>query len=89
MKVILADKRYQIIITDTGIGVNESHQTENHPKLERGLGLEEGLGREKGTEMGIENIRARLNRLHGQKASLTLQENKPSGVICTLEIPLE
>ena len=91
VKVILVNKRYQIIITDTGIGLNESHRTENHPKLERGLGLEEGLGREKGTEMGmgLENIRARLNRLHGQKASLTLQENKPSGVICTLEIPLE
>jgi len=81
VKVTLSGGQYHISVTDTGVGFNDLYQKEDDPKVEKGTGT--GMG------LGIENIRARLNSLHGAKASLTLQENKPSGVTCTLEIPLE
>jgi hypothetical protein len=49
-----------------------------------------GLGTETvGTGVALENIRARLQALYGEKARLMISEEKPHGVRAILEIPLE
>jgi sensor histidine kinase YesM len=49
-----------------------------------GLGLSRGSGH--GT--GLANIRARLVRLYGDAAKLSLSRNQPRGVVATLSLPL-
>ncbi|HEX4944798.1 MAG TPA: histidine kinase [Usitatibacteraceae bacterium] len=47
-----------------------------------------GFGETVGTGVGLANIRERLAGLYGDKARLTLESNSPSGVIATIEVPL-
>jgi LytS/YehU family sensor histidine kinase len=42
-----------------------------------------------GNGVGLANIRARLKGLHGERASLSLRPNAPSGVVATVRVPLE
>jgi len=41
-----------------------------------------------GGGVGLANIRERLKALHGPSARLTLEENAPSGVVASIEVPL-
>ncbi|TGO02530.1 hypothetical protein PN36_23555 [Candidatus Thiomargarita nelsonii] len=50
-----------------------------------GIGLEGELG----SGMGLNNIRARLGALYGNRAKMTIQQNTPCGVQITLSIPIE
>jgi LytS/YehU family sensor histidine kinase len=40
-----------------------------------------------GTGVGLNNIRERLQLLYGNKASMTVAENTPSGTVVTLTVP--
>lgn len=42
-----------------------------------------------GNGIGLENIRKRLELAYGRKSKLIFEENKPSGVCVTIEIPYE
>ena len=44
---------------------------------------------ETGHGVGLANTRARLAALYGDRASLEISENAPSGVVATATIPLE
>jgi hypothetical protein len=48
-----------------------------------GRGFAETLG----SGVGLTNIRERLAALYGDAASLTLEANKPQGVVATIEVP--
>ena len=50
-----------------------------------------GLGNDltTGQGIGVANIRARLDALHADKASLTVSEGEPSGTVCILEVPYD
>jgi hypothetical protein len=48
-----------------------------------------GFGDNVGAGVGLANIRERLKALYGESASLTLQSNAPTGVIATIEVPLD
>ena len=48
-----------------------------------------GFGETVGQGVGLTNIRERLAALYGDAAKLTLESNSPSGVIATLEVPLD
>jgi len=48
-----------------------------------------GFGETVGAGVGLENIRERLAALYGETARLTLESNSPSGVIATIEVPLD
>jgi hypothetical protein len=48
-----------------------------------------GFGETVGAGVGLENIRERLAALYGETAKLTLESNSPSGVIATIEVPLD
>jgi len=48
-----------------------------------------GFGDTVGAGVGLANIRERLLALYGEKAKLTLESNSPTGVIATIEAPLE
>ncbi len=48
-----------------------------------------GFGETVGAGVGLENIRERLKALYGDTANLTLESNSPSGVIATIEVPLD
>jgi sensor histidine kinase YesM len=50
-----------------------------------GLGF--GKAPTAGTGTGLNNIRERLQLLHGAKASMTVAENTPSGTVVTLTVP--
>ncbi|MGO4381489.1 sensor histidine kinase [Pseudoduganella sp. RAF53_2] len=50
-----------------------------------GLGF--GAKPSTGTGLGLTNIRERLKLLHGDKASLSIEPNFPSGVIAIIEVP--
>jgi LytS/YehU family sensor histidine kinase len=53
---------------------------------DNGVGLKaEGGG---GSGIGLYNVRARLNTLHGAAAGLQVQANSPTGVVATIRIPL-
>jgi signal transduction histidine kinase len=45
-----------------------------------------GISTKKGTGVGLANIRERLRALHGNRARLVLEENRPRGVVATIEI---
>ncbi|QJR16785.1 sensor histidine kinase [Usitatibacter palustris] len=49
----------------------------------------EGISLKKGTGVGLSNIRERLKTLYGADARLVLEENKPHGVIATLDLPAD
>jgi hypothetical protein len=53
-----------------------------------GLGLEASPAKHSGTQVGLANVRERMQALYGQRASLSLLPNTPSGVIAQLAIPL-
>jgi uncharacterized membrane protein len=48
-----------------------------------------GFGDTVGAGVGLENIRERLRALYGESAKLTLESNSPSGVIATIEVPMD
>jgi hypothetical protein len=50
-----------------------------------GLGF--GRAATAGTGVGLANIRERLQLLHGNKASVTVTENTPSGTVVTITVP--
>ncbi len=50
-----------------------------------GLGF--GKAATAGTGTGLNNIRERLKLLHGNKGSMTISENSPSGTVVTLTVP--
>jgi len=52
-----------------------------------GLGF--GKAATAGTGVGLANIRERLQLLYGNKASMTVAENPPSGTIVTLTVPYQ
>jgi sensor histidine kinase YesM len=41
-----------------------------------------------GTGVGLANVRARLDALYGRDAALTIEENRPRGVIARIALPL-
>lgn len=45
-----------------------------------------GISTQKGTGVGLANIRERLKALHGCDARLVLEENAPRGVVATIEL---
>ncbi len=62
----------------------------NHGKLavtvaDTGLGF--GKAATAGTGVGLNNIRERLKLLYGNKASMTVAENLPTGTVVTLTVP--
>jgi LytS/YehU family sensor histidine kinase len=64
----------------------------NHGKLavtvaDTGLGF--GKAATAGTGVGLNNIRERLQLLYGNKASMTVAENTPSGTLVTLTVPYQ
>lgn len=50
-----------------------------------GLGF--GRAATSGTGVGLANIRERLQLLHGNRASVTVTENQPSGTVVTITVP--
>jgi glucose-6-phosphate-specific signal transduction histidine kinase len=52
-----------------------------------GAGLDHGESTA-GSGVGISNVQSRLSALYGQRASLTLTENTPKGLIATLRVPV-
>ena len=52
-----------------------------------GLGF--GKAATAGTGVGLNNIRERLQLLYGNKASMTVAENTPSGTLVTLTVPYQ
>ena len=42
-----------------------------------------------GTGIGLANIRERLKLLYGDKASMVVADNRPSGTIVTLTVPYQ
>jgi hypothetical protein len=50
-----------------------------------GLGF--GKAATAGTGIGLNNIRERLHLLYGQKATLAVTENRPSGTVVTITVP--
>jgi hypothetical protein len=48
-----------------------------------------GFGETVGAGVGLENIRERLAALYGETAKLTLESNSPTGVIATIEVPMD
>ncbi len=47
-----------------------------------------GFAAGSGSGVGLANIRARLNELHGARAALFLEANAPRGVVATIALPL-
>jgi len=61
-----------------------------HGKLQVSVadtGLGFGKAATAGTGVGLANIRERLQLLYGNKASLTVAENQPSGTVVTVTVP--
>jgi hypothetical protein len=61
-----------------------------HGKLQVSVadtGLGFGQAATAGTGVGLANIRERLQLLYGDKASLTVAENRPSGTVVTITVP--
>ncbi|HKX42519.1 MAG TPA: hypothetical protein VJO99_15280, partial [Burkholderiaceae bacterium] len=52
-----------------------------------GLGF--GKAATAGTGVGLANIRERLKLLYGNKASMTIGENTPSGTVVTITVPYQ
>ena len=52
-----------------------------------GLGF--GRAATAGTGVGLANIRERLQLLYGNKASMVVAENPPSGTLVTLTVPYQ
>jgi hypothetical protein len=52
-----------------------------------GLGF--GKAATAGTGVGLDNIRERLQLLYGNRARLSITENRPSGTVATIEVPYE
>ena len=48
-----------------------------------------GFGDTVGNGVGLSNLRERLTALYGEGARLTLEANTPSGVISTIDVPME
>jgi sensor histidine kinase YesM len=47
-----------------------------------------GFAAGSGSGVGLANIRARLNELHGARAALLLEAAAPRGVVATIALPL-
>lgn len=64
--------KLQMTVADTGLG----------------FGKAETFGvKTAGTGVGLANIRERLQMLYGNRASLTVAENQPSGTVVTITVP--
>jgi sensor histidine kinase YesM len=50
-----------------------------------GLGF--GRAATAGTGVGLANVRERLQLLYGNRASMTITENQPSGTVVTISVP--
>lgn len=48
-----------------------------------------GFSASSGSGVGLTNIRARLAALHGERASLRIEANRPRGVVASVELPFE
>ncbi len=67
--------KLQMTVADTGLGFGKA-----------GSGGS-GVGSTAGTGVGLANVRERLQMLYGNKASLTITENRPSGTVVTITVP--
>ena len=81
-----------ITVTDNGLGL-EGQKSINRG-INRGMnrGIEvhkKGSTRSPDSNTGLRNIRDRLQQLYGDRASLKLTPNSPSGVVATLLIPAQ
>ncbi len=54
---------------------------------DNGIGMRDNESSNAG--IGLTNIRERLKALYGQRARLIVEENRPSGITSTIEVPLE
>ena len=63
--------KLQMTVADTGLGFGKAGSS----------------GSTAGTGVGLANIRERLQLLYGQKASVTVAENRPSGTVVTITVP--
>jgi two-component system LytT family sensor kinase len=48
-----------------------------------------GFDTERPGGTGLSNVRSRLNSIYGDAARLILEDNRPSGLIATIEVPHE
>jgi signal transduction histidine kinase len=67
----------KLAVADTGLGLDEPNTAVNVQS-----------GKPNSTHVGLDNIRERLLALYGQRASLLLTANSPSGVLAQLSIPI-
>jgi hypothetical protein len=56
--------------------------------IDTGLGPDAAATGSSGTHIGLENVRERLQALHGARASFSLTPNAPEGMIAQLILPL-
>ncbi|MCY7314322.1 MAG: histidine kinase, partial [Rubrivivax sp.] len=63
--------KLQMTVADTGLGFGKAGSS----------------GSTAGTGVGLANVRERLQMLYGNKASLTVTENQPSGTVVTITVP--
>jgi sensor histidine kinase YesM len=63
--------KLQLSVADTGLGFSQAASS----------------GTTAGTGVGLANIRERLQLLYGNKAALTVAENRPSGTVVTITVP--
>ena len=67
----------KLVVADTGLGLDASNSVD--PAQD---------GAPNTTHIGLTNVRERLQALYGERASISLTPNTPSGVIAQLMIPL-
>jgi signal transduction histidine kinase len=68
------EQKLRLSVTDTGLGLESPENTD--------------APRHNGTNVGLANVRERLQALYGERASFSLTPNEPTGVIAQLIIPL-
>lgn len=54
-----------------------------------GLGFRDGIAETSGTGIGLANIRERLKLLYGERASLLVADNTPTGTVVTITVPYQ
>ncbi|NOX92167.1 MAG: hypothetical protein GXP18_06880 [Gammaproteobacteria bacterium] len=61
------------------------HDTINLAVEDSGIGLKDEIGK----GVGLANVQQRLNALYGEQASLSLENNQPTGLRVIIEVPRE